>query len=149
MVQISHEIPEQTEQRLLRVIAESDFKVYDGSYAFEEFPLDDFDSAARQDALALVRDNEVWSQLVSSSNASKELFKVVSFHFNDCADNSGFVGWLASHLKTEFGTGVFVTCGQNTNRGGIFDYWGCPIELAEKVVNAVNELITKGKQSVV
>lgn len=149
MVQISQETPEQTEQRLLRVIAKSDFKVYGGSYAFEEFSLDDFDSAARQDALALVRDNEVWSQLVSSSDASRELFKVFSFHFDDCADNSGFVGWLAGHLKTELGTGVFVVCGQNTNRGGVFDYWGCPIELAEEVVNAVNKLIKKGKQLVI
>lgn len=146
MVQISHETPEQTEQRLLKVIAECDFKVYDGSYAFEEFPLNDFPSSIRQDAIALVRDNEVWSQLVPSNKVSKELFKVFSFHFDDCKDNSGFVGWLATHLKTKLGTGVFVTCGQNTNRGGIFDYWGCPIELEEKMISAVHELIEKGKQ---
>ncbi|WP_436025877.1 DUF6196 family protein [Trinickia sp. LjRoot230] len=27
--------------------------------------------------------------------------------------STSFVGWLATHLKNRFGTGVFVTCGQN------------------------------------
>ena len=114
-------------------------------YAFDEFPADDFASAAREDALALVRDNEVWSQLVPSSESSGEIFAVFSFHFDDCTDNSGFVGWLATHLKTKLGTGVFVTCGQNANRGGIFDYWGCPMELAEEVIREINELRRRGR----
>jgi hypothetical protein len=63
---------------------------------------------AKQDALAIVRDNEVWSQLIYSGDASKELFKFFSFHFDGCSDNNGFVGWLASHLKAKLGTGVFV-----------------------------------------
>ena len=100
----------------------------------------DFGKKANQDALCLVRDNEVWSQLVSSSDKSKELFSIFSFHFDGCADNSGFVGWLASHLKKRLGTGVFVTCGQNTRRGGIFDYWGCPSELGERAFEEVRHL---------
>jgi hypothetical protein len=55
-------------------------------------------------------------------------------------DNSGFVGWLASHLKTAVGTGVFVVCGQNTRRGGIFDYWGVPVEAADAVLAEVRRL---------
>ena len=65
---------------------------------------------------------------------------IFSFHFDGCTDNSGFVGWLASHLKTKLGTGLFVTCGQNTKRGGIFDYWGCPSELEDKVLQEVRLL---------
>ncbi|MHC4060704.1 MAG: DUF6196 family protein [Planctomycetota bacterium] len=141
MVQISHETPEEAEARLLRVIAEADFTVYNGTFAFEEFPLADFASGARGDALALVRDTEIWSQLVSCDDKSKELFTVFSFHFDDCSDNSGFVGWLASHLKQRLGTGVFVTCGQNSNRGGIFDYWGCPAEHGTKVIEEIRFLI--------
>lgn len=57
-------------------------------------------------------------------------------------DNSGFVGWLASHLKQKLGTGVFVTCGQNSNRGGIFDYWGCPAELGPSAIEEVKKLIS-------
>lgn len=141
MVQISKETPEQTEKRLRAVISETDFKVYPGSYSFEEFPLSDFRDKANQDALCLVRDDEVWSQLVPATEPSKELFKIFSFHFDGCSDNSGFIGWLANHLKRELGTGLFVVCGQNTNRDGIFDYWGCPLELGDQAVEEVHKLI--------
>ncbi len=146
MVQISQETPEQIEKRLLKVIAESEIKVYAGTFVFDEFPLSNFPGNADRNALALVRDNEVWSQLVPSTDKSKELFVVFSFHFEGCSDNSGFVGWLASHLKCNLGTGVFVTCGQNTKRGGIFDYWGCPAELYDEVTKELEGLISKGKK---
>jgi len=139
MVQVSRETPEEIDVRLRRVIAEADFKIYGGTFAFEEFPLESFKNA-RADALALVRDNEVWSQLVPSNEESQELFSIFSFHFDDCTDNSGFVGWLASHLKMKLGTGVFVTCGQNSRRGGIFDYWGCPSELEYEVLEEIRLL---------
>ena len=38
------------------------------------------------------------------------------------------------------GTGVFVVCGSNTALGGIYDYWGCPIEVFDDVVHAVRTL---------
>lgn len=144
MVHVVHESPEETEARLRRVIAETDFTIYDGMYAFEEFPLSDFASRARADALALVRDSEVWSQLVPSNDESQELFTVFSFHFDECPDNSGFVGWLATYLKQKLGTGVFVTCGQNAKRGGIFDYWGCPSELGARAIEEVRILMGEG-----
>lgn len=144
MVHISNETQEQVDARIKKVISESDFKVYEGTYAFEEFPLDEFSTKASSQALALVRDTEVWSQLVPSSNQNLELFTVFSFHFDNCSDNSGFVGWLASFLKRELGTGVFVTCGQNSGRGGIFDYWGCPAELGKQAIAVVRKLITEG-----
>lgn len=145
MVQISHETIEQTETRLRKVISEADFRVYPDLYAFEEFPLKDFGEKANQDALCLVRDSEVWSQLVISNDKSKELFAIFSFHFDECKDNSGFIGWLANHLKSKLGTGLFVTCGQNTNRDGIFDYWGCPFELGSKAIEEVEKMIDGGK----
>ncbi|WP_289501123.1 DUF6196 family protein [Gloeocapsopsis sp. IPPAS B-1203] len=77
MVQISRETYEQTEQRLLMVLAQSDFKIHERSYSFEEFPSAEFSIKAKQDALAIIRDNEVWSQHIYSGAASKELFKVV------------------------------------------------------------------------
>ncbi|MGI5346709.1 DUF6196 family protein [Streptomyces sp. CA-250714] len=46
-----------------------------------------------------------------------------AFHFPAAADNSGFVGWLASELKDQLGTGVAVLCGYNSAQGGIYDYW--------------------------
>lgn len=137
---VSQETAEQTEKRLKEVIRQADLKIYEGMYFFEEFPLEKF--SFDRNALAAVRDEEVWSQLikVSDEKAGKELFKVFSFHFKDGLDNSGFVGWLASVIKSRVGSGVFVVCGQNTNSGGIFDYWGCPNEVKDQVIEVINGL---------
>ena len=137
---ISHETAEQTAQRLLRVIARAEFKVYEGAFAFEEFAAEDFPARAKPEALALIRDERVWSQLVPARGPAGEVFQVFSFHFPEGVDNSGFVGWLASHLKRSVGTGVFVVCGQNGARGGIFDYWGCPAEVAGEVLKELRGL---------
>ena len=144
---ISKETRNHIKNRLLKVLAHAEFNVYEEPYIFEEFPISDFRLKAKSETLAFVRDNEVWSQLIPSQDSTKELFKVFSFHFKDDLDNSGFVGWLASHLKHKFGTGVFIICGQNSNRGGIFDYWGCPIKIAESVIEEIKSLINKGKET--
>ncbi|MCW4115501.1 DUF6196 family protein [Mangrovibrevibacter kandeliae] len=133
MVDISVETPQQTERRLRRAIAEATLDVMDGSWCFREFAPADFPGAASPDALALIRDEDGWSQLVPASDDAGETFGLFGFHFPNGQDNSGFVGWLATHLKTRFGTGVFVVCGYNAARGGIYDYWGCPSSLAEAV----------------
>ena len=137
---VSHETPAQTRRRLLTVIACADLRVLDGTYAFEEFPVTDFPRRADSTARALVRDDETWSQLVPCADATRELFVLFSFHFPTGLDNSGFVGWLASDLKARLGTGVFVVCGQNSARGGIFDYWGCPARVVEKVIAEIERL---------
>ena len=141
----SQETPEQTRNRLWRVISQAEFMIFEGAYAFEEFPLPELARHIRNDALAFVRDDEVWSQLVPSRDTSKELFNIFRFHFVQGLDNSGFVGWLATHLKENLGTGVFVICGQNNNRGGIFDYWGCPAQLGNEVQQVIENLVAQGK----
>jgi hypothetical protein len=141
MVNISNETSAQTAARLVRVIKSSRLTVYDEPYAFEEFPLAEFKSRANPQSVALVRDDAVWSQLVPAAPNATEPFAMWRFHFPAGADNSGFVGWLASHLKERFGTGVFVTCGQNSGDGGIFDYWGCPWVLREDVILEVKRLV--------
>jgi hypothetical protein len=140
MVDISHESTNETEVRLRRVIKQARLKLYDEPYTFNEFHSADFEKAIRRDALALIRDNEVWSQLVPSHDNNLELFGLFRFHFPAGADNSGFVGWLATHLKQTFGTGVFVTCGQNSGDGGIYDYWGVPIALRAVVFEELRSL---------
>jgi len=137
-VYISTETLEQTESRLKKVIQTSDLKIYDKEYYFKEVPIDKFQF--EEHALAIVRDEEVWSFLIPSESSETENFKVFSFHFEEGLDNSGFVGWLASKIKMELGTGVFVVCGQNTNKGGIFDYWGCPASIADEVIKLVRQL---------
>ena len=50
------------------------------------------------------------------------------------------MGWLASHLKRVVGTGVFVVCGQNSKRGGIFEYWGVPAAVGPRALTEVRRL---------
>jgi hypothetical protein len=137
---VSIETPEQTFARLSRVLAEAEFVEYAGAYAFREFDVSRFPQDEIANALAFVRDEDVWSALVPSNDEHDERFAVFSFHFTPGLDNSGFVGWLASHLKKTIGTGVFVVCGQNQKRGGIFDYWGAPLSVAPQVIEEVRRL---------
>lgn len=138
---ISKESKEQTEERLLSVLSSSQLKIFEGAYYFKETPINNFNFEPR--ALAMVRDGEVWSYLVPTKSNTTENFKIFSFHFKDNLDNSGFVGWLASKIKHKTGSGLFVVCGQNSSKGGIFDYWGCPIEVADEVVKCIKGLLEK------
>ncbi|HJW09058.1 MAG TPA: DUF6196 family protein [Holophagaceae bacterium] len=137
---VSHDSSEETERRLRQVIAEATLECFPGEYAFVERPLPDFPAELATLALAFVRDHQVWSALVPSSDTAAERFFIFSFHFTPGLDNSGFVGWLASTLKRALGTGVFVVCGQNTDQGGIFDYWGAPLAMKDEVVRTLSEL---------
>lgn len=138
---VSRESPAATDARLREVLAKADWKVYPDTYAFyESSAAAGLPRALRADALACVRDGDVWSQLAPSSDPDAELFGLFSFHFPAGLDNSGFVGWLATACKRELGTGLFVVCGQNSARGGIFDYWGCPAAETEAVLALVGDL---------
>lgn len=145
MVSVSVETPEQTERRLRRVIAAADLTVHDGSWSFHESPIDR-PPALTAETLAVVRDEDSWSRLAPATPAGgqAERFGLWSFHFPAGLDNSGFVGWLATHLKTRLGTGVFVVCGSNRHRGGIYDYWGAPHHLLDQALEAIDDLRTTG-----
>ncbi|GAA2159098.1 DUF6196 family protein [Actinomadura napierensis] len=141
MVSVSMETGEETEERLRSVIAQAELVVHDGVWCFEESPADQ-PPTLTPETLAVVRDQESWSRLVplTQQDDGIEHFGIFSFHFSDQVDNSGFVGWLATRLKVELGTGVFVVCGSNRARGGIYDYWGCPIDLLPQAITVVETL---------
>lgn len=158
MVSISRETEAETDRRLRQVIAAAQLVVYDGVWCFRESPLS-HPPALSSEVLAVVRDEESWSALVPAGSGADgpadtgaagdtdtgeagevERFGLFSFHFPPGLDNSGFVGWLASHLKRELGTGVFVVCGSNRRRGGVYDYNGCPIEVFDQVLAVVESL---------
>lgn len=141
MVHISNESPSETDARLRRVIAGTHVQFYDEPYAFVEFPSSAFPAAVDPRALALIRDEGLWSQLIPSLDPQAERFMVFRCHFPAGMDNSGFVGWLASRLKTRLGTGVIVICGQNQADGGIFDYWGVPLSLADAAGRELRSLL--------
>ncbi|MEH6415962.1 DUF6196 family protein [Pseudomonas sp. CGJS7] len=137
---ISQETPQQTDARLRGVIAAADLVWHPGAYAFYEFPKRALPADALDGSLAAVCDEEVWSVLRPAVAPAAETFALFSFHFRDGEDNSGFVGWLASELKRRLGTGVLVVCGQNSRRGGIFDYWGVPESMRAQVMAEVEQL---------
>jgi len=141
MVSISQESPPQTERRLRRVIESAELVALEGEWSFQEAPLDRPPVLTEQ-MLAVVRDDHVWSWLAPTAAGTDDdqRFAVFSFHFPDGVDNSGFVGWLATRLKARLGTGVFVVCGQNSARGGIFDYWGFPTDLRHDAIMLLAEL---------
>lgn len=87
-----------------------------------------------------MRDNEVWSVLAAAEPNAEQPFVLFSLHFKPDLDNSGFVGWLASHIKAKFGSGILVVCGSNASRGGIFDYWGAPAAVGQAVIAEVEAL---------
>ena len=137
---ISQETAEQMQSRLTRVLTASEFVIYDRPFAFVEVTVSSFPEELLPLALAFVRDEDVWSALVPSSSPDQEQFAIFGFHFAHGLDNSGFVGWLASHLKDRLGTGVLVVCGQNSKRGGIFDYWGVPLSVSKQVIAEIQQL---------
>lgn len=141
---VSVETAEQTRSRLHRVIATAQLQVLPQAYAYVETPASQFPSPHLASAIALVRDEQVWSALVPADDDAGERYVVFSFHFAPDLDNSGFVGWLASHLKAIVGTGVLVVCGHNRARGGIFDYWGAPESMAAPVLAEVRKLRAAG-----
>ncbi|MGW1449535.1 DUF6196 family protein [Micromonospora sp. NPDC002411] len=139
MVSISQESHDETEQRLRRVIAAAELVMFDGEWSFFEAPLTQ-PPALTADLLAVVRDEDRWSWLAPGGATDGERFAVFSFHFPPDVDNSGFVGWLATEFKRRLGTGLFVICGHNSDRGGIYDYWGCPAQVRAEVVQVLGEL---------
>ncbi|MDG4838501.1 DUF6196 family protein [Micromonospora sp. WMMD967] len=139
MVSISQESHDETEQRLRRVIVAAELVMFDGEWSFFEAPLSQ-PPTLTADLLAVVRDEDRWSWLAPGGATDGERFAVFSFHFPPDVDNSGFVGWLATEFKRRLGTGVFVICGQNSDRGGIYDYWGCPAQVRAQAIQVLDEL---------
>ena len=96
---------------------------------------------ADPDSLALVRYDTQWCELRPGRDSEdSERFVVWRVAFPDGGDNSGFVGWLATHLKRCLGTGVFVTCGSHPDANGVFDYWGAPASLRAEVLTELRAL---------
>ncbi|MDG4780891.1 DUF6196 family protein [Micromonospora sp. WMMD961] len=140
MVSISQESPDETALRLRQVIAAAELVIFDGEWSFREAPLSQ-PPALTVDLLAVVRDEDRWCWLAPAGGATDgERFTVFSFHFPPGMDNSGFVGWLATEFKRRLGTGVFVICGHNSDRAGIYDYWGCPAQVRAEAVQVLGEL---------
>ena len=138
MVSISHEPTVTTERRLIGVLQQSTVTHVDGTWAFVRF-----DGPIPDGAVAAVNDVDGWCALIPAHDAALEQFCLTSVAFPAGVDNSGFVGWLAATIKQELGSGVFVVCGDNPLRGGIFDYWGYPSQIVDDVRSLFDRLCAK------
>jgi hypothetical protein len=139
MVSISRERAVQSEGRLRRVLRAAEVVHLDGDWSFRRF-----EGEAPAGALATVRDTDGWCALVPGSADGAERYALTRITFSAVVENSGFVGWLATTVKRRVGSGVFVVCGDNPARGGIFDYWGYPIEIAGAVREVIDDLRESG-----
>jgi hypothetical protein len=135
MVSISQERRVETERRLRDVVRLAEVVHLEARWRFVRL-----DGDAPPDALATVRDPDGWCALVPTAEDAGERFGLTRITFGDSIENSGFVGWLASTIKRELGSGVFVICGDNPRRGGIFDYLGYPLEVADAVRALIDDL---------
>ena len=138
MLNISVEKPEETGKRLLEVLKNATVVVMPDYYRFLELKNPIYKIPVN--AIAIIRDKDNWSALMPSKPGENEVYAVFKTHFNPNDDNSGFVGWMASRVKEKFGSGVFVICGYNKSRGGIFDYMGVPASLKDDVVKYITGL---------
>lgn len=145
---ITPETPEETQRRLLRVMAHARADVLPQHHTYTEFPIDQFPVHLSASALAFVKDNAVWSALVpvNANTPPQDSYAIVAFHFAADIPNSGFVGWLASEFKRQLGTGVFVVCGQNSQDGGVFDYWGIPLGIAPQALKLIAQMQDQGRK---
>jgi Family of unknown function (DUF6196) len=135
MVSISQERPVESEARLREVLRAAQLVHLPGAWCFERLEGD-----PSPGALATVKDVDGWCALVPATTHADEPFGVTLTTFSPQLDNSGYVGWLATTIKRRLGSGVFVICGDNPHRGGIFDYLGYPLEVADAVRALFDEL---------
>ena len=138
MVDVSVETPAEAEVRLRLLMRRTLLTWLPGTWQF-------VDGAALEpdtDAIATVRNGSHLSHLRPAEPATgAERFSVFRVQFPPDKDNSGFVGWLASTIKTTTGSGVAIVCGHDAQHGGIYDYWLVPNEVAAKVRRLLERLI--------
>ncbi len=135
MVSISRERPVESEWRLRAVLRSTQLVHLPEAWCFQRIA-----GNPPADAVATVRDVDGWCALVPATEDSGERFGLTLSTFAPHIDNSGYVGWLATVVKQRLGSGVFVICGDNPRRGGIFDYLGYPLEVADAVRVLIDEL---------
>ncbi len=122
MVTVSTEVSAQTEARLRGVFRRSSVDWLPRLWAFVERE----DASSRDDWIAEIRDDGHLSALCPATGTAAERFGVFRVVLPRDEDDSGFVGWLASRVKAATGSGMFVICGHDQERGGVFDYYGVP-----------------------
>jgi hypothetical protein len=135
MVSISRERPVESERRLRAVLRTTHLAHLPGAWCFRRIT-----GEPPEGAVATVRDADGWCALVPAADGPGERFGLTMSTFAAGVDNSGYVGWLATVVKQRLGSGVFVVCGDNPRRVGIFDYLGYPLEVADAVRALIADL---------
>ena len=136
--------------RLCGVLAAAGFEVLHQPYAWQEI---EGTPGLPATALAVVRDGSAWYALTPVAGGTAGAYRILMFHFAEGSNASGFVAWLAALMKKEAATGAMVVCGFDARATaalwqtslGLFDYWGCPWERGDNVINLVERIRRNGE----
>lgn len=139
---VTAETPAQANERNRRVLQTAKLTWLSGRFVFAPCSPNRADQAALDDdTLAVIRDGSRLSSLRRRRLEDEGgTIRVFSVHFPPKATNSGFVGWLATEIKNETGSGVGVVCGFDSQVGDLFDYWCVPDEVAGRVLEVIDGL---------
>jgi hypothetical protein len=136
--------------RLCGVLAASRFDVLPQPYAWQEIK---GTPSLPATALAVVRDGPAWYALAPVASGTAGAYRILTFHFAEGSNASGFVAWLAALMKKEAATGAMVVCGFDARATsalwqtslGLFDYWGCPWDRGDTVIGLIERLRRNGE----
>jgi hypothetical protein len=146
-----NESPIDLHRRLLRATAASRFVELPDDHGWMPLAAG---QAPQASAIACVRDDDVWHQLlpVAASHPGPRMC-VVSFHFPEHISSAGFIAWMAAWLREEADTGVVVIGGRDKSASpgldqgsfGVFDYWCCRADNRRRFVDAIERRIAQGR----
>jgi len=136
--------------RLCGVLAASRFEVLAQPYAWQEIR---GTPSLPATALAVVRDGSAWYALAPILGGTTRAYRILTFHFAEGLNASGFVAWLAALMKKEAATGAMVVCGFDARATsalwqtslGLFDYWGCPWDRGDDVIGLIERIRRNGE----
>ena len=140
---VSAETAEQTDARLRRVMAMATLDVDDRSWWFEELARSRTSSVGRGRMPS--RSSATPTAGASSSRSARPTHRPSDSGSGPSIPERGGQQRLRRlarhpHQARNPGGGVFVVCGQNSRRGGIYDHWGCPEAVADQVLETIHAL---------
>ena len=133
------ETPSRTEARLREALRSAEIVLMESPYAWRLVA--NFPSQVSDEAVALARDEDGWSQLVPAPGArSASGWALIRFRFVAGAAIDGFTDWLAAHLRRRVTPRLMIASGLSQRTGGLYLYWGVPLALREQVMREIDIL---------
>ena len=135
------ETPSRTEARLRDALRSAEIRLLEPAYAWTL--VEDFPSQVSDEAVALAKDEDGWSQLVPAPGARvAEGWALIRFRFGDGSNIDGLTDWLAAFLRRRVTPRLMIASGLSQRTGRLYLYWGVPPALREQVMREIDILST-------